>query len=62
MPDESNCSRGVPDIAGNASENSGYPQFIGGQEQPVGGTAGLGAGRLSLVGEVWEERGRLLRS
>jgi kumamolisin len=46
------AGRGVPDIAGNASENSGYPQFIGGQEQPVGGTsavAPLYAGLMAVV-------------
>jgi kumamolisin len=34
--------RGVPDLAGNASENSGYPEVIGGQPaQPVGGTSAV---------------------
>ncbi|MGC9949212.1 MAG: S53 family peptidase [Bryobacteraceae bacterium] len=44
--------RGVPDIAGNASENSGYMQFINGQSQPVGGTsavAPLYAGLIALI-------------
>jgi kumamolisin len=44
--------RGVPDIAGNASENSGYVQFINGQSQPVGGTsavAPLYAGLIALI-------------
>jgi kumamolisin len=44
--------RGIPDISGNASENSGYPQFISGQEQPVGGTsavAPLYAGLIALI-------------
>ena len=44
--------RGVPDVAGNASENSGYPQFIGGQEQAVGGTsavAPLYAGLMAVI-------------
>jgi kumamolisin len=44
--------RGVPDIAGNASENSGYPQFISGEEQPVGGTsavAPLYAGLTAII-------------
>jgi kumamolisin len=46
------AGRGIPDIAGNASENSGYPQFIGGQEQPVGGTsavAPLYAGLIAVI-------------
>jgi len=44
--------RGIPDISGNASENSGYNQFINGQEQPVGGTsavAPLYAGLIALI-------------
>jgi len=44
--------RGVPDIAGNASENSGYPQVINGQSQPVGGTsavAPLYAGLIAII-------------
>ncbi|RZF24330.1 hypothetical protein EVC45_39405 [Paraburkholderia sp. UYCP14C] len=36
------AGRGVPDIAGNASENSGYLQVINGQPaQPVGGTSAV---------------------
>jgi kumamolisin len=44
--------RGIPDISGNASENSGYVQFINGQSQPVGGTsavAPLYAGLMALI-------------
>jgi kumamolisin len=44
--------RGVPDIAGNASPFSGYPQFINGQAEPVGGTsavAPLYAGLLARI-------------
>jgi kumamolisin len=44
--------RGIPDIAGNASENSGYPQFIQGSSQPVGGTsavAPLYAGLIAVI-------------
>jgi kumamolisin len=45
--------RGVPDIAGNASENSGYLQVINGAPpQPVGGTsavAPLYAGLMALI-------------
>jgi kumamolisin len=44
--------RGIPDIAGNASENSGYEQFINGSSQPVGGTsavAPLYAGLIALI-------------
>ena len=44
--------RGVPDLAGNASENSGYVQYISGSPQPVGGTsavAPLYAGLMAIV-------------
>ena len=46
------AGRGIPDIAGNASENAGYVQFINGQSQPVGGTsavAPLYAGLIALI-------------
>jgi kumamolisin len=47
------AGRGVPDIAGNASENSGYLQVINGEQpQPVGGTsavAPLYAGLLARI-------------
>jgi kumamolisin len=42
----------VPDLAGNASENSGYVQYISGSPQPVGGTsavAPLYAGLMAIV-------------
>ena len=41
-------------IAGNASQNSGYLQFIGGQSGPVGGTsavAPLYAGLIALINQ-----------
>ena len=45
--------RGIPDVAGNASVNSGYPQFIGGSSQgPIGGTsavAPLYAGLFAVI-------------
>ena len=45
--------RGVPDVAGNASPNSGYPEFIGGVSSgPTGGTsavAPLYAGLIALL-------------
>ena len=45
--------RGLPDVAGNASENSGYLQVINGEPaQPVGGTsavAPLYAGLIALI-------------
>jgi kumamolisin len=45
--------RGVPDIAGNASPNSGYPEFVGAQSVgPTGGTsavAPLYAGMMALI-------------
>jgi nucleoside phosphorylase len=44
--------RGIPDIAGNASENSGFPQFINGKAEAVGGTsavAPLYAGLIAVI-------------
>jgi kumamolisin len=44
--------RGIPDIAGNASANSGYPQFVQGQAQQIGGTsavAPLYAGLIAVI-------------
>jgi kumamolisin len=35
------AGRGIPDLAGNASENSGYPQSAGGTSQVVGGTSAV---------------------
>ncbi len=47
--------RGTPDVAGNASENSGYPLFLGGTNVgPVGGTsavAPLYAGLVALLNQ-----------
>ena len=44
--------RGIPDIAGNASENSGYPQFINGQSQAVGGTSAVAPLYAGLMARV----------
>jgi len=44
--------RGIPDIAGNASENSGYPQFINGQPQPVGGTSAVAPLYAGLIARI----------
>lgn len=44
--------RGIPDIAGNASENSGYQQFIQGQEQPVGGTSAVAPLYAGLIARI----------
>lgn len=44
--------RGVPDIAGNASENSGYPQFINGRSQPVGGTSAIAPLYAGLIARI----------
>lgn len=46
------AGRGVPDLAGNASPNSGYMQSIGGKLQPIGGTsavAPLYAGLIAII-------------
>jgi kumamolisin len=44
--------RGIPDLAGNASENSGYQQFIGGREQPVGGTSAVAPLYAGLIARI----------
>jgi len=45
--------RGVPDIAGNASENSGYLQVIkGSQPQPVGGTSAVAPLYAGLMARI----------
>ncbi|MGO9512348.1 MAG: protease pro-enzyme activation domain-containing protein [Steroidobacteraceae bacterium] len=47
------AGRGIPDISGNASVNSGYPVYVGGQSPgPTGGTsavAPLFAGLIALI-------------
>jgi kumamolisin len=50
--------RGIPDIAGNASENSGYPQFINGQSQPVGGTSAVAPLYAGLIARINANLGR----
>ncbi len=45
--------RGVPDIAGNASANSGYLQVIGGQPpSPVGGTSAVAPLYAGLIARI----------
>jgi kumamolisin len=45
--------RGVPDIAGNASENSGYLQVINGSPpQPVGGTSAVAPLYAGLMARI----------
>jgi kumamolisin len=44
--------RGIPDIAGNASQNSGYLQFIGGQSGPVGGTSAVAPLYSGLIARI----------
>jgi len=44
--------RGIPDIAGNASENSGYIQFIDGRPQPVGGTSAVAPLYAGLIARI----------
>jgi|GEM_PF-496386 len=46
------AGRGVPDIAGNASENSGYIQFINGQRGPVGGTSAVAPLYAGLIARI----------
>jgi kumamolisin len=52
------AGRGLPDIAGNASENSGYNQFIGGQSQPVGGTSAVAPLYAGLIARINANLGR----
>jgi kumamolisin len=46
------AGRGIPDIAGNASENSGYVQFINGRSQPVGGTSAVAPLYAGLIARI----------
>jgi kumamolisin len=46
------AGRGIPDIAGNASENSGYVQFINGQSQAVGGTSAVSPLYAGLIARI----------
>jgi kumamolisin len=50
--------RGVPDIAGNASENSGYLQVINGSPpQPVGGTSAVAPLYAGLMARINDNLG-----
>jgi kumamolisin len=44
--------RGVPDISGNASPYSGYPQFIDGKEEPIGGTSAVAPLYAGLIARI----------
>ena len=44
--------RGVPDVAANASENSGYIQYIQGQRGPVGGTSAVAPLYAGLIARI----------
>jgi kumamolisin len=46
------AGRGIPDIAGNASENSGYTQFIDGRPQPIGGTSAVAPLYAGLIARI----------
>ncbi|HTC45135.1 MAG TPA: protease pro-enzyme activation domain-containing protein [Steroidobacteraceae bacterium] len=48
----SKTGRGVPDVAGNASENSGYIQYIQGQRGPVGGTSAVAPLYAGLIARI----------
>jgi kumamolisin len=50
--------RGVPDVAANASENSGYIQYIQGQSGPVGGTSAVAPLYAGLVARINANLGR----
>ena len=57
-PDEARRTMGLPDVAGNASENSGYIQFINGQSQPVGGTSAVAPLYAGLIARINANLGR----
>lgn len=44
--------RGIPDVAGNASENSGYIQFVNGRSQSVGGTSAVAPLYAGLIARI----------
>ena len=45
--------RGIPDIAGNASPNSGYPEFVGGSSVgPTGGTSAVAPLYAGLIARI----------
>jgi kumamolisin len=44
--------RGVPDIAGNASPYSGYPQFVNGQSETIGGTSAVAPLYAGLMARI----------
>jgi kumamolisin len=46
------AGRGIPDVAGNASVNSGYTQVINGQSGPVGGTSAVGPLYAGLLARI----------
>jgi hypothetical protein len=49
---DGHAGRGVPDVAGNASANSGYPYFVDGEPSVMGGTsavAPLYAGLIAVI-------------
>ena len=50
--------RGVPDVAANASENSGYIQYIQGQRGAVGGTSAVAPLYAGLIARINANLGR----
>ena len=52
------AGRGVPDVAANASENSGYIQYIQGQRGPVGGTSAVAPLYAGLIARINANLGR----
>jgi kumamolisin len=50
--------RGIPDVAGNASPNSGYPQVIGGQADSGGGTSAVAPLYAGLLARINGNLGR----
>ncbi len=52
------AGRGIPDVAANASENSGYIQYINGQRGPVGGTSAVAPLYAGLLARINANLGR----
>jgi kumamolisin len=52
------AGRGIPDVAANASENSGYLQYVQGQEGAIGGTSAVAPLYAGLIARINANLGR----
>ncbi|HUN76937.1 MAG TPA: protease pro-enzyme activation domain-containing protein [Steroidobacteraceae bacterium] len=50
--------RGIPDVAANASENSGYVQYVQGQQALIGGTSAVAPLYAGLIARINANLGR----